>query len=169
MPFWHPKGMVVWRKLEEIRQRENAKRGYLEVKTPLIYDAETFSSRGTSRSTRRHVPRPTARTAVGLKAMNCPGTCSCSAASSELPRPAAALRRGATLHRKRARGTLHGLLARPASRRTTHIFCTADQIQDEIAAVVDYGRYLYELFGLTASASSPRGPRTSSAATRSGT
>ena len=33
-----------------------------------------------------------------------------------------------------------------------HIFCTADQIQDEIADVVDYGRYLYELFGLTASA-----------------
>ena len=37
-PLWHPKGMVIWNELEELRRRENAKRGYLEVKTPLIYD-----------------------------------------------------------------------------------------------------------------------------------
>ena len=37
-PFWHPKGMVIWNELEDLRRRENARRGYLEVKTPLIYD-----------------------------------------------------------------------------------------------------------------------------------
>src|SRR3954462_9850072 len=37
-PFWHPKGMVLWNILEDIRRRENLKRGYLEVRTPLIYD-----------------------------------------------------------------------------------------------------------------------------------
>src|SRR5207302_4416604 len=36
-PFWHPKGMTIFNTLEELRRRENAKRGYLEVKTPLIY------------------------------------------------------------------------------------------------------------------------------------
>src|SRR5215218_1919916 len=37
-PFWHPKGMMIWNELERLRRRENAARGYLEVKTPLIYD-----------------------------------------------------------------------------------------------------------------------------------
>src|SRR3954471_25026500 len=35
-PFWHPKGMVIWNELEDLRRRENARRGYLEVKTPLL-------------------------------------------------------------------------------------------------------------------------------------
>ena len=37
-PFWHPKGMVIWNALEDLRRRENRKRGYVEVKTPLLYD-----------------------------------------------------------------------------------------------------------------------------------
>src|SRR5437588_5167033 len=36
-PFWHPKGMVIWNVLEDLRRSQNAARGYLEVKTPLIY------------------------------------------------------------------------------------------------------------------------------------
>ena len=39
-PFWHPKGMVVWNVLEDLRRRENARRGYEEVRTPLIYDVD---------------------------------------------------------------------------------------------------------------------------------
>ena len=41
-PFWHPKGMVVWNELEDVRRRENLRRGYLEVKTPLLYDEQTY-------------------------------------------------------------------------------------------------------------------------------
>src|SRR5262245_20889297 len=41
-PLWHPKGTVLWNELERIRARENARRGYLEVRTPLIYDEDTF-------------------------------------------------------------------------------------------------------------------------------
>src|SRR5213083_1684906 len=44
--LWHPKGMVLFNQLEEIRRRENAKRGYLEVRTPIIYDADTFVTSG---------------------------------------------------------------------------------------------------------------------------
>src|SRR5512133_2948464 len=40
--LWHPKGMVLFNELERIRRRENAKRGYSEVRTPVIYDADTF-------------------------------------------------------------------------------------------------------------------------------
>jgi threonyl-tRNA synthetase len=41
-PIWHPKGMVIWHELEKIRYRENKARGYEEIKTPILYDAETF-------------------------------------------------------------------------------------------------------------------------------
>src|SRR5204863_3266332 len=45
-PFWHPKGMTIYNTLEELRRRENAKRGYLEVKTPLIYDKALWVTSG---------------------------------------------------------------------------------------------------------------------------
>jgi threonyl-tRNA synthetase len=45
-PLWHPHGMVIWHELEQVRRRENARRGYLEVKTPIIYDADTFWTSG---------------------------------------------------------------------------------------------------------------------------
>src|SRR6188508_616502 len=45
-PFWHPKGMVIWNTLEDLRRRENAKRGYVEVKTPLLYDVATWVTSG---------------------------------------------------------------------------------------------------------------------------
>jgi threonyl-tRNA synthetase len=154
-PLWHPKGMVIWRELEAIRERENAKRGYLEVKTPLIYDAETFYTSG-------HFPKyedlmfkldidgqPWA-----MKAMNCPGHMllfgSKLRSYRELPLRFA---EPAPLHRNELTGTLHGLLrVRHVTQDDAHIFCTEEQIQDEIAEVVDYARYLYELFGMTASA-----------------
>src|ERR671930_2786 len=46
MPFWHPKGMVIWNALEDLRRRENLKRGYVEVKTPLLYDVATWVTSG---------------------------------------------------------------------------------------------------------------------------
>jgi threonyl-tRNA synthetase len=45
-PIWHPRGMVIWNALESLRQRENARRGYLEVKTPLLYDVELWKISG---------------------------------------------------------------------------------------------------------------------------
>src|SRR6266508_2549992 len=45
-PFWHPRGMVIWNELEDLRRRENAKRGYVEVKTPLIYDSRLWKTSG---------------------------------------------------------------------------------------------------------------------------
>jgi threonyl-tRNA synthetase len=154
-PLWHPKGMAVWMELEKIRQRENAKRGYLEVRTPIIYDAETFYISG-------HFPkyedlmfkldvegRPWA-----MKAMNCPGHMllfgSRPRSYKELPIRFA---EPTPLHRDELSGTLHGLLrVRIVTQDDAHIFCTEEQIQEEIAAVVDYARYLYGLFELTASA-----------------
>src|SRR6266536_963552 len=44
--LWHPKGMVLWNALEDLRRRENEKRGYLEVKTPLMWDIELWKRSG---------------------------------------------------------------------------------------------------------------------------
>src|SRR5881227_1619386 len=45
-PFWHPKGMTIYNTLEDLRRRENAERGYLEVKTPLIYEKALWVTSG---------------------------------------------------------------------------------------------------------------------------
>src|SRR6476661_5449733 len=45
-PFWHPHGMVVWHELEDLRRGENLRRGYTEVKTPLLYDLDTYVTSG---------------------------------------------------------------------------------------------------------------------------
>src|SRR6478736_2496798 len=55
MPFWHPRGMVIWNALEDLRRRENAKRGYVEVKTPLMYDVETWKTSGHWENYREHM------------------------------------------------------------------------------------------------------------------
>jgi threonyl-tRNA synthetase len=154
-PLWHPKGMVIWRELEKVRQRENERRGYLEVKTPLIYDEQTFITSG-------HFPKyedlmfklDVDGQRFAMKAMNCPGHMLLFGSEirsyRDLPMRYA---EPAPLHRNEITGTLHGLLrVRHVTQDDAHIFCTEEQIQDEIAAVVDYARYLYELFGMTASA-----------------
>jgi threonyl-tRNA synthetase len=154
-PLWHPKGMVIWQELEKVRRRENEKRGYLEVRTPIIYDAETFVISG-------HFPKyedlmfklEVDEHEWAMKAMNCPGHMllfgSKLRSYRELPVRYA---EPTPLHRNELTGTLHGLLrVRMVTQDDAHIFCTEEQIQDEIAGVVDYARYLYELFGMTASA-----------------
>ena len=47
-----PKGMIIWNILEDVRRRENAARGYLEVKTPLLDDEQTYETSGSCRTTR---------------------------------------------------------------------------------------------------------------------
>ncbi len=154
-PLWHPKGMVLFQQLENLRRRENAKRGYLEVRTPIIYDAQTFVTSG-------HFPKyeglmfklEVDEQPWAMKAMNCPGHMllfgSRLRSYRELPVRYA---EPTPLHRNELTGTLHGLLrVRMITQDDAHIFCTEEQIQDEITAVVDYARYLYELFDLRASA-----------------
>jgi threonyl-tRNA synthetase len=89
-----------------------------------------------------------------MKAMNCPGSMlyfgNRPRSYRELPMR---LAEPSPLHRDEITGTLHGLLrVRIVTQDDAHIFCTGEQIQDEIAGVVEYARYLYQLFGMSASA-----------------
>ena len=64
MPFWHPKGMVIWNTLEDLRRRENARRGYVEVKTPLHVRHRALGDVGPlGEVPRQHVPASQTRSA----------------------------------------------------------------------------------------------------------
>jgi threonyl-tRNA synthetase len=156
-PFWHPKGMVIWNELEDLRRRENAKRGYVEVKTPLLYDIETYITSGHYENYEESmffVKGHEDEKPMALKPMNCPGHMllfgSRRRSYRELPLRYA---ESSTLHRDERGGTLHGLLrVKHITQDDAHVFVTEDQIQDEIDGMVEYARYLYDLFGVTATA-----------------
>ncbi len=152
-PFWHPKGMVIWNELEDLRRRENRKRGYLEVKTPLLYDIDTYITSGHYENYKENIffVQSHDETKLALKPMNCPGHMllfgSRLRSYKELPLRYA---ESSTLHRDEKGGTLHGLLrVKHITQDDAHIFCSEDQIQDEIDAMIEFVRYLYDLFGLT--------------------
>jgi threonyl-tRNA synthetase len=154
-PFWHPKGMVIWNVLEDLRRRENLLRGYVEVKTPLLYDVETYITSGHYDNYREHMFFTTSHgdeREFALKPMNCPGHMllfgSQLRSYRDLPFRYA---ESSTLHRDELGGTLHGLLrVKHITQDDAHIFCTQDQIEDEIFGCLDYAAFLYDLFGMEA-------------------
>jgi threonyl-tRNA synthetase len=151
-PLWHPKGMVIFNELEALRRREDARRGYLEVKTPLIYDKQLWETSGHWEKFRENmflIPSDDGQT-FGMKPMNCPGHMllfgSRLRSYRELPLRFA---EAAALHRNELAGTLHGLLrVRHVTQDDAHIFCTPGQVEDEIFGCLDFGFFVYELFGL---------------------
>ncbi len=151
-PFWHPKGMVLWNALEDLRRRENLKRGYSEVKTPLLYDVEVYKTSGHYENYAENMFFvPDGERTFALKPMNCPGHMllfgSKMRSYRELPIRYA---ESSTLHRNELAGTLHGLLrVRHITQDDAHIFCTEEQIQPEIDAMIEFVRDLYALLEVT--------------------
>src|SRR6476646_4747236 len=154
MPFWHPRGMVLWNVLEDMRRRENLKRGYVEVKTPLMYDVDTWKTSGHWEQFKDEMfllPYGDARM-LGLKPLTCPGHMLLFGnelrSYRELPLRYA---EASTLHRNERGGTLHGLLrVQHVTQDDAHIFVTPEQIEEEIFAALDFAAYLYDLFGMEA-------------------
>jgi threonyl-tRNA synthetase len=151
MPFWHPRGMAVWNVLEDLRRRENARRGYREVRTPQLYDADLWRTSGHWDRFRENMFTLEAEEReYGLKPMNCPGHCLLYAQRArsyrELP---LRLAEAGNLHRNELSGTLHGLLrVRHFVQDDAHIYCTPEQVEDEVLGCLDYAFYLYDLLGL---------------------
>jgi threonyl-tRNA synthetase len=150
-PFWHPKGMVIWNELEKVRRRENARRGYVEVQTPLVYEQRLWEISGHWEKFRENMFLiPEGDRYLSIKPMNCPGHMwlfgSQLRSYRELPLRYA---EAAPLHRNELAGALHGLTrVRKVTQDDAHIFCTEEQIPDELDGCIDYLRYLYGLFGV---------------------
>ncbi len=156
-PLWHPKGMVIYNELEAVRRRENARRGYLEVKTPLIYDKGLWVTSGHWEKFRENmflIPGDTEDQTYAIKPMNCPGHMllfgSKLRSYRDLPIRYA---EAAPLHRNELAGTLHGLTrVRYVTQDDAHIFCTEEQIPAELDGCLEFLRYLYGLFDVVPSA-----------------
>ena len=145
--------MVIYNELEAIRRRENARRGYLEVKTPLIYDKALWITSGHWEKFRENmflIPGDTEDQTYAIKPMNCPGHMllfgSQLRSYRDLP---IRYSEAAPLHRNELAGALHGLTrVRYVTQDDAHIFCTREQIPAELDGCLDYLRYLYALFGV---------------------
>ncbi|MEA2185455.1 MAG: threonyl-tRNA synthetase, partial [Solirubrobacteraceae bacterium] len=149
-PFWQPAGMAIWNALSELWRTENARRGYREVKTPILYDVELWKQSGHWHVYHENMyftdveDRP-----MGLKPMNCPAHVQLFKEERRSYRdlPIRYSEQG-LVHRHEPSGTLHGLLrVRHITQDDAHIFCTEDQIRDEVVAALDFGFFLYDLFG----------------------
>jgi threonyl-tRNA synthetase len=150
-PFWHPKGMVIWNALEDLRRRENLRRGYVEVKTPIIFDKSLWETSGHWEKFREHMFLiPDGDRTFGMKPIICPVHMLVFGirmrSYRELP---LRLAEGAPLHRNELAGTLHGLTrVRHVTQDDSHLFCARDQIEEEVFGCLDFTVYLYGLFGL---------------------
>ncbi len=151
-PFWHPNGMAVINVLEDIRRRENVRRGYDEVRTPIIYDKSLWETSGHWEKFRENmflIPLDEHHV-YAMKPMNCPGHMLLFRARlwsyRDLPVRYA---EAGPLHRNELAGALHGLTrVRYVTQDDAHIFCTQDQIDDELDGSMEYLRYLYGLFDI---------------------
>jgi threonyl-tRNA synthetase len=150
-PFWHPKGMVIWNVLEDLRRVENNLRGYVEVRTPQIYDKSLWETSGHWEKYREHMfTFESEHRTFGLKPMNCPGHCEVYGARGwsyrELPVRYA---EAGVLHRDELAGALHGLLrVRMFSQDDSHIFCAPEQIENEVLGCLDFAFAIYDKLGL---------------------
>ncbi len=149
-PFWFPNGMAIWNELTKLWRDENGARGYREVKTPILYDAELFK-----RSGHWHVYRDNMYftdvegQSMGLKPMNCPAHTQLYASQRRSYRdlPIRYSEQG-LVHRHEPSGTLHGLLrVRHITQDDAHIFATEEQIEEEVIRCLDFGFAIYDKFG----------------------
>jgi threonyl-tRNA synthetase len=149
-PFWQPAGMAIWNELSKLWREENKRRGYREVKTPILYDVDLFKQSGHWDTYRENMyftdieDRP-----MGLKPMNCPAHIQIYKDERRSYRdlPIRYSEQG-LVHRHEPSGTLHGLLrVRHITQDDAHIFCAEDQIREEVIGCLDFGFFLYDLFG----------------------
>jgi threonyl-tRNA synthetase len=150
MPFWLPNGTVLWRLVEREVRDQLAKRGYEEIRTPTVLDEELWRRSGhwdNYADNMYFVESGDHRYA--LKPMNCPGACltfsSARHSYRELPLRLAEF---GTVYRNEREGVLHGLLrVRSFTQDDAHVYCTLDQITDEVNSICEGIDELYARFG----------------------
>jgi threonyl-tRNA synthetase len=149
-PFFHPKGTVVYNALVEYVRRLYARYGYSEVITPLVYKTDLLKTSGHYEAFRDGMFLMQAEDdEYGVKPMNCPGHCYLYATTKhsyrDLPIRYADFSR---LHRFEPSGTLQGLTrVRSFAQDDAHIYCTPEQLEQELDAFVAMTNEIYGAFG----------------------
>ncbi len=149
-PFWHPRGMIIYKEVESYIRKENEKRGYVEIKTPAILNEELWHRSGHWDNYKENMYfTEIDETKFAIKPMNCPGGLivynSNIHSYRDLPLRVAEL---GFVHRHELSGALHGLFrVRAFTQDDAHIFCTEEQLADEIINTIDYYLSVYKDFG----------------------
>jgi len=147
--FWLPAGTKVFNELVAVSRRMGAERGYDEVKTPVIFDSELWKTSGHWGKYRENMfTLSVEEREMAVKPMNCPGHCQLFSIERHSYRdlPLRYSEPG-LLHRNEASGVLHGLLrVRHFAQDDGHIFCTEEQVQDEVQGCLEMIFATYGLF-----------------------
>ncbi|MEE3626257.1 threonine--tRNA ligase [Nitrospirillum sp. BR 11752] len=140
--FWHPKGWTLWQALERYIRAKLKDAGYLEVRTPQLYDSSLFKASGhwdmygdNMFKIRESVDDQGREKFLGVKPMNCPAHVQIfrQGLKSYRDLPMRLAEFGAC-HRNEPSGALHGILrVRAFTQDDAHIFCTEDQVPSEAA------------------------------------
>ena len=149
--FWFAPGTAVFNELVKLSREMGLARGYVEVKTPQIFDSQLWKTSGHWDKYRDNMfVTEYEDKQMAVKPMNCPGHCQLYSMTPhsyrELP---LRIWEPGLLHRREPSGTLHGLLrVRHFAQDDSHVFCTEDQIQDEVAGVLQFAFDTYKIFGV---------------------
>jgi len=149
-PFFMPNGMVLRNILEDYWRQEHRKRGYQEIKTPIILNKELWHRSGHWDNYKDNMYSVNIDdTDFAIKPMNCPGGMLVFKRKlhsyRDLP-----VRMGelGLVHRHELSGALHGLMrVRCFTQDDAHIFMTPDQILDEVTGVIRLIDDFYSIFG----------------------
>ena len=151
-PFFMPKGMIIRNELESFWKSEHRKRGYEEIKTPLIMSEQLWRTSGHW----DHYKDNMYFTKIdgedyAIKPMNCPGSLLVYKRKMWSYRDFP-IRMGelGQVHRHELSGALHGLMrVRTFTQDDAHIFMLPEQIRDEVIGVVKFIDDVYNMFGFT--------------------
>jgi threonyl-tRNA synthetase len=149
--FWHPKGGLIRKTMEDWMRDECVRRGYHLVYTPHIMRRELWKISGHEGYYNENMyPAMTLDDAeYRLKPMNCPGHIliykNSPKSYRDLPQRYAEL---GNVYRYERSGTMHGLLrVRGFTQDDAHIFCTPEQIEDEVVACIEFAQSVLTTFG----------------------
>lgn len=149
-PFFHPKGTILFQELIEFCRKELAKRGYMEVKTPIILNEELWHRSGHWDHYRENMYfTKIDERDFAVKPMNCPGGLlvykSRIHSYREFPIKVAEF---GMVHRHEKSGVLHGLFrVRNFTQDDAHVFCLPEQLEEEIQKLVELILDFYKVFG----------------------
>ena len=150
MIFWHPKGWTLYQIIVQYMSQVFKDNGYQEVHTPEVMDRSMWEKSGhwdkfgdamfTTHSENRD---------YAIKPMNCPGHVQIYKQGLKSYRDLPfRLAEFGSCHRNEPSGTLHGIMrVRNFVQDDAHIFCTIDQIQDEVSKFIDLTFKVYKHFG----------------------
>ena len=148
--FWHPKGWTIYQTVQNYMGEQQLKRGYKEIKTPQIVDISLWEKSGHASKFGDDMFTLVAdEREYAIKPMNCP--CHVQVFNQglksyrDLPLKLAEF---GSCHRNEMSGALHGIMrVRSFVQDDGHIFCTEDQIQDQVTEFIDFLHAVYKDFG----------------------